>query len=40
LPEDVGGLGAGPVEFVDTLAALAGACGSTAMVYLMHVAAR
>lgn len=39
LPEDVGGLGRGPVEVVDVIAALAGACGSTAMIYLMHVSA-
>lgn len=34
-----GGMGAGPVEFVDVVARLAEACGSTAMVYLMHVSA-
>lgn len=39
LPREVGGLGAGPVEFVDVTARLAAACGSSAMVYLMHVAA-
>ncbi len=39
LPTDVGGLGAGPQELVDVTSALAGACGSTAMVYLMHVSA-
>jgi alkylation response protein AidB-like acyl-CoA dehydrogenase len=39
LPTSVGGLGCGPVEFVDTVTALARACGSTAMVYLMHSAA-
>ncbi len=39
LPEANGGLGAGPVEFVDVTARLAAACGSTAMVYLMHVSA-
>ncbi|HZG93643.1 MAG TPA: acyl-CoA dehydrogenase family protein [Mycobacteriales bacterium] len=39
LPEDVGGLGGGPVELVEVLSALAGACGSTAMIYLMHVSA-
>lgn len=39
LPPDVGGLGAGPVEFTEVVAELAAACGSTAMVYLMHAAA-
>jgi alkylation response protein AidB-like acyl-CoA dehydrogenase len=39
LPEHVGGLGAGPLEFTDVVRELAAACGSTAMIYLMHVAA-
>ncbi|MFD3808308.1 acyl-CoA dehydrogenase family protein [Streptomyces sp. NPDC058619] len=39
LPERDGGLGAGPQEFAHVTAALAGACGSTAMIYLMHVSA-
>lgn len=39
LPAEVGGLGAGPVEFTEVVAELAAACGSTAMVYLMHAAA-
>ena len=39
LPEEVCGLGAGPVEFTEVVGALAGACGSTAMIYLMHTAA-
>lgn len=39
LPPDVGGLGGGPHELVDVLGQLAGVCGSTAMIYLMHVAA-
>lgn len=39
LPEQVGGLGAGPLEFTDVVRELAAACGSTAMIYLMHVAA-
>jgi alkylation response protein AidB-like acyl-CoA dehydrogenase len=39
LPEDVGGSGCGPVEFTEVLSALASACGSTAMIYLMHAAA-
>lgn len=34
-----GGIGGGPVELVEALTAVAGACGSTAMVFLMHVAA-
>lgn len=37
--EDEGGMGAGPVEFTEVLSALAAACGSTAMIYLMHVSA-
>ena len=39
LPTEVGGLGAGPVEFTEVLGELAAACGSTAMIYLMHVSA-
>lgn len=39
LPVAVGGLGAGPVEFVEVMGELAAACGSTAMIYLMHNAA-
>jgi alkylation response protein AidB-like acyl-CoA dehydrogenase len=39
LPADVGGMGAGPGDFADVLTQLAAACGSTAMVYLMHVSA-
>jgi alkylation response protein AidB-like acyl-CoA dehydrogenase len=39
LPVEVGGLGGGPREMVEVLDALAGACGSTAMIYLMHLAA-
>lgn len=39
LPAEVGGLGGGPREFVAVLTALAGACGSTSMIYLMHVSA-
>ncbi|MEO6712305.1 MAG: acyl-CoA dehydrogenase family protein, partial [Mycobacteriales bacterium] len=39
LPVDIGGLGAGPVEFSEVLSSLAGACGSSAMIYLMHVSA-
>lgn len=39
ISEDAGGMGAGPVEFTEVLGAIAAACGSTAMIYLMHVAA-
>lgn len=39
LPAEVGGLGAGPVEFTEVVGELAAACGSTAMIYLMHVSA-
>jgi len=39
LPVEVGGLGAGPRELVTVVSSLAAACGSTAMIYLMHVAA-
>jgi alkylation response protein AidB-like acyl-CoA dehydrogenase len=39
LPADVGGLGAGPHELVEVITALAEVCGSTAMIYLMHISA-
>lgn len=39
LPTSVGGMGAGPEEFSEVVQQIAGACGSTAMIYLMHVAA-
>jgi alkylation response protein AidB-like acyl-CoA dehydrogenase len=39
LAKPVGGLGAGPREFVDVTSSLAEACGSSAMIYLMHVSA-
>ncbi|MEC5179352.1 Rv1679 family acyl-CoA dehydrogenase [Arthrobacter sp. CG_A4] len=39
MPQDAGGLGGGPHELVEVLSALAGACGSTAMIYLMHISA-
>lgn len=39
LPTDVGGLGGGPDELVRVIGSLAGVCGSTAMIYLMHVSA-
>lgn len=39
LPVEAGGMGAGPHEFVDIVGSLAEVCGSTAMIYLMHVSA-
>ena len=39
LSTDVGGLGGGPHELIEVLDRLAGVCGSTAMIYLMHVSA-
>jgi alkylation response protein AidB-like acyl-CoA dehydrogenase len=39
LPVASGGLGGGPSELVEVVSQLAAACGSTAMVYLMHVSA-
>src|SRR5215211_4464410 len=39
IPTEHGGLGAGPAAFVQVTRDIAAACGSTAMVYLMHVAA-
>lgn len=39
LPTEVGGLGGGPHELIAALDAIAGACGSTAMITLMHFAA-
>lgn len=39
LAPDVGGLGATPEQFATVMAAVAEACGSTAMVYLMHLSA-
>ena len=39
ISEDAGGMGAGPVEFTEVLGSIAAVCGSTAMIYLMHVAA-
>jgi len=39
VPTEAGGLGGGPHELVATVGALAGVCGSTAMIYLMHVSA-
>ena len=37
VPTETGGLGGGPHELIDTVGALAGVCGSSAMIYLMHV---
>lgn len=39
LPKDLGGKGEGMRAFAAVVEELAGACGSTAMVYVMHVAA-
>jgi alkylation response protein AidB-like acyl-CoA dehydrogenase len=39
LPREIGGMGEGPVEFTEVVAELAAVCGSTAMIYLMHVSA-
>jgi alkylation response protein AidB-like acyl-CoA dehydrogenase len=39
LPEGVGGLGATPDQYATALSSVAQACGSTAMVYLMHLSA-
>src|SRR5258707_1098032 len=39
LPLEVGGKGKGMRSFAGVVEELAGACGSTAMVYVMHVAA-
>ncbi len=39
LSADVGGLGATPDQYATTVAAVAEGCGSTAMVYLMHLTA-
>jgi len=39
LGPEVGGLGLGPGHLVEAVSAVAGACGSTSMVYLMHLSA-
>lgn len=39
LPTDVGGLGGGPEDLVEAVSAVAAACGSTSMIYLMHLSA-
>lgn len=37
VPEELGGLGLGPSDFVATVEELADACASTAMIFVMHV---
>lgn len=37
LPTEVGGLGGGPFDLVEVVSAVAAACGSTSMIYLMHL---
>ena len=37
ISKDLGGLGAGPSDFVAVVDELAGACASTAMIFVMHV---
>ena len=39
LPTEVGGLGGAPQDLVNVMSELAGACGSSAMIYLMHISA-
>jgi len=39
LSPEVNGMGRGPHELVEVVGSLAGVCGSTAMIYLMHVSA-
>ncbi len=39
VPIEAGGLGGSPRDLVDVMSGIASACGSTAMVYLMHIAA-
>jgi alkylation response protein AidB-like acyl-CoA dehydrogenase len=39
VPERFGGAGAGPVEVAEAIEAVAGACASTGMVFVMHVVA-
>jgi alkylation response protein AidB-like acyl-CoA dehydrogenase len=39
LPVEVRGMGAGPPQLVEVVSSLAGVCGSTAMIYLMHLSA-
>ena len=39
LPTEVGGLGGSPLDLVEAVSAVASACGSTSMIYLMHLSA-
>lgn len=39
VPEELGGMGLGPSNFVATVEELAAACASTAMIFVMHVCA-
>jgi len=39
VPEDLGGIGGGPAEYLETMQQLSAACGSTAAIYMMHVCA-
>jgi len=39
LSPEVGGLGGSPQDLVTVMSSLAGACGSTSMIYLMHISA-
>jgi alkylation response protein AidB-like acyl-CoA dehydrogenase len=39
LPEEIGGAGGGPLEAIEAIELVAGACASTGMVYVMHVVA-
>ncbi|HCT76610.1 MAG TPA: acyl-CoA dehydrogenase [Micromonosporaceae bacterium] len=39
IPVEAGGLGGGPKDLVEMTSKLAAVCGSTAMVYLMHISA-
>jgi alkylation response protein AidB-like acyl-CoA dehydrogenase len=39
LPVEVGGLGGSPTDLVEAVTAIAAACGSTSMIYLMHLSA-
>jgi alkylation response protein AidB-like acyl-CoA dehydrogenase len=39
LPEELGGMGKGPSDFVAVVEELAAACASTAMIFVMHVCA-
>jgi len=39
LPVEIGGMGKGPEELTEVVSAIAASCGSTAMIYIMHIAA-